>query len=201
MTSKCGQMASSSFCLLVYLSLNSAAGPDPPLLQRWQEKSVIVCECVSPTGPCVSVTAHMYLKLKGRVARSWNRMWHPTREKDGGGEGACWEGFLWQADMLPYKEMGDKCGRRSLGAADLPLLRGKRPWLTRVGAGRMQRGPVWILWSVKKWSAQQRERGREREWEDRENSSKRSGEEEHERGRRRRRKSDGGGRGADAGME
>lgn len=63
-----------------------------------------------------------------------NHTWDPYKEWGG----LYWEGFVWQADMLPYKEIEKSVGGGATGIADILLLWSKWAWLTCMGAGRMQ---------------------------------------------------------------
>lgn len=165
----CRQTMSSSFLFWsVCLWYNSALEPISPL-RRWQGPSDRVCVCM-----CVLHTCMWGEGEGGGLSQKWqatcrNYTWNPTRKR----MEVFWEGFVWQADMLPYKVMQ----KRVVGGAWAPPISCcyEANGLDWHAWGRDTcKGPVWILWSVKKWSAQQRE------WEERENSSKRSAEEEQE---------------------
>lgn len=80
-----------------------------------------VCLCCSwdlGTLPCWRPRAHV--RLKGSV---WGRgiTW-TTLQGNGWGGDVYWEGIVWRADMLPYKEMKKSVRGGATGSADMLLL-------------------------------------------------------------------------------
>lgn len=152
--------------------------PLTQLVERWQAKSVIVCG------------SHMY--VEGGVFHKWNvrkgnHLWHPNRKKDGG---VYWEEFVWQADMLPYKEM-EKSVRGGAHVSLISCCYEAKGLDWHAWGWDVCKGPVWILWSVKSHTAE-RVGGK----------GEQQQEEQRRRARRGERKSDaGGGGGGGVGME